>query len=101
MWWRCRRSDGKGGKRKSGNSRSRAGGGTAVSALALFAFRFRLQHLIGGEGGGGFCVFLALAGAAREFHASVMHGAFEDAVVVGASGGSHLVLRRFGGDGLQ
>src|SRR6267142_1403319 len=39
--------------------RSRFGGGLLP----------RLQHFIGGEGGGGFCVFLALAGAAGEFQA--------------------------------
>src|SRR5687768_1924540 len=57
-----------------------------------------------GEGGGGglaFGFFFAFAGAASQFGAEVVDGAFEDAVVVGAGHGGHLVLGWVGGLGLE
>lgn len=59
--------------------------------------RLAAEDLEGGAGGFAFGVFFALPAAAGEFPALVMDGAFEDAVVVRAAGGNHLVARGLGG----
>ena len=54
-----------------------------------------------GEGGFALGGFLALALAAGQFRAAVMHGTLENAVVVRAGGGDDVILRGLGRDGLQ
>src|SRR4051812_45175135 len=68
----------------------------------LFGLRtFLFQGLEGGAGGLAFGRFFAFAHAAAQLCIPMQNNALKGAVMIGAGDGTHLVLRRLGGLGLE
>jgi hypothetical protein len=69
--------------------------------LRFEGFSFLAQFDQGSKRGFAFSGFFAFPLTASEFDAVMLDGAFEEAIVIGATSGDDMILRRLGGKGLE